>query len=77
MKKRLLLLLMLLGLFAGCKHGPELTICLINSKDNALECSDASGKAFTLPLPDADNYVCMSPEEFKTLLDWMRSRCDN
>lgn len=77
MKRKLLLLLTLPGLFAGCKQGPPLTVCLINAADRTLECSTAEGKSYTLLLGEADNYVCMSPEDFKTLLDWMKQRCDN
>lgn len=70
-------LLIFLLSFVGCKHAPLLTVCLINAEQNTLECSDANNQAFTLPIESADNYVCMSPEDFKTLLDYAKSKCQN
>lgn len=75
MKKSLPLLLTLLALSAGCKQGPSLTVCLLNPQDQSLECADPEGQTFTLRLIQADNYVCMAPQDFKTLLDWMKQRC--
>lgn len=74
--KNAALLLISLFLFAGCKQGPSLTVCLLNPANQSLECADPEGRNFTLRLIQADNYVCMAPEDFKTLLAWMKQRCD-
>ena len=74
--KNAVLLVTLQFLFAGCKQGPSLTICLLDPQNGALECNDPEGNAFTLRLIQAENYVCMAPEDFKTLLAWMKQRCD-
>lgn len=74
----LLKLLLLLSAFslASCRgNGPDLTVCLLDPERQELQCATADGVVTTLPLPDATNYVCLSPNEFETLLNYMKKKC--
>lgn len=73
--KKLKLLLILPLLFAGCKDGPKVTVCVIESKDSVLVCSDPVGRVSVLTLEEAENYIALSPDDFKRVMDYMRLRC--
>jgi hypothetical protein len=60
--------LSLFVILASCNNGPNVTICLIDSKNQTLECSNADGIKTTLRLDDSDNYVCLSPQDAERLL---------
>ena len=66
------LLMLLIASLVACKHGPDITICLIDPVNNALQCSDASGQALTIPIKDAENYISVSPDDFKKVLDYCK-----
>ena len=60
--------------FSACAR-PQVTVCVLDNANQALQCAKPDGATFTLPLPDADNYVCISPDDTKQLLDWVKARC--
>jgi hypothetical protein len=61
---------------AGCRgNGPDLTICLLDPVNQELQCGRSDGTKIVVPLPDATNYVCLSPDEFATLVNYMREKC--
>lgn len=71
---------MLLGLsallFAACSGGPKVTVCILDSANATLECSDENGKEKTLPLADADKYICMSPSDAQELFNYVKTKCE-
>lgn len=60
--------------FSSCAR-PQVTICVLDNNNQALQCADPEGQKFTLPMSQADNYVCISPDDTKQLLDWVKARC--
>lgn len=71
---RTLLALFLISLNA-CSN-LKITVCVIDAANRQLQCSPASGSAFTVPLEQADNYVCMSPNDAETLFNYLKTRCE-
>ena len=71
---RLKLLVSLLAVCSACAR-PQVTVCVLDNANQALQCAKPDGETFTLPMPQADNYVCMSPDDTKQLLDWIKVRC--
>lgn len=68
------LYLSLLVAFSACAR-PQITVCVLDHANQALQCARPDDSTFTLPLPQADNYVCMSPDDTKLLFDWVKARC--
>jgi hypothetical protein len=62
------LLCILCVLLSSCENGPRVTICLVDSERQALQCSDPDGRTFQLPLKEGDNYVCLPPHDAEKLL---------
>lgn len=67
-KSSLVGVLLLLNGVAGCKNGPQVTVCVLDPANGALQCSDANGLATTIPLEAAENFVCFSPGDVEKLL---------
>lgn len=72
---RLLLAISLASLTACEKGGPRVTLCLVDAVAGTMECADPDKNTFTIPIGQADNYVCMSPNDMETLLEWMALKC--
>jgi hypothetical protein len=64
-----------LASLTGCKGGPQVTVCLIDYANNSLECARPDQSTFTLPVDQANNYACMSPDDFERLLQWIKLSC--
>jgi hypothetical protein len=76
MQRKLSLLLFASFSLVSCRgEGPAVTVCLIDSVNNSLQCSDADGNVTELPVADAGNYVCLSPDDFEILLNYAKKRC--
>lgn len=71
---RLALFLSLSVVFSACAR-PQVTVCVVDYANQALQCARPDDTTFTLPLPQADNYVCMSPSDTELLLNWVKARC--
>lgn len=74
-KKSKLWLLTFLALFAGCKSGPRVHVCLLDPAENGLQCSDPVGNGYFLPVMAAPNYVCLPPQDFQLVLNYAKRRC--
>lgn len=61
----------------GCPNGPDITVCLIDANNFQLACSDPNGKKFTRPITISDNYVCMSPNDTRTLVEYCKLSKDD
>ena len=73
---RSLLLLSVFSLVSSCKsEGPNVTVCLLDADRQELQCAMADGTESVIPLPDAMNYVCLSPSDFSILLNYMKDKC--
>lgn len=55
-------------LISACKEGPRVSFCVLDSANGMLRCSDPDKKPFDLSLAAADNYGCMSPDDWERLL---------
>jgi hypothetical protein len=75
MMKKLLLLVGCLVSFASCKNGPNLTVCIVDALHEDLVCADSRGNQTIIAISEADNYVALSPDDFKRLMDWAKLRC--
>jgi len=71
-----------LSLFAVCSlllscrgAGPAVTICLIDSDLQELQCGRPDGSSFVLPLDQANNYACLSNNDFQTLVTYIKEKC--
>lgn len=53
---------------SACRSGPRVTVCVLDPANLSLQCSDADGNGFTLPVNEAENFVCFSPEDTNKLL---------
>lgn len=73
--KKLKLLLLCLTLFAGCKSGPEVTVCLMDVSSGQLVCSDPQEGTVYIPFAEADGFVVLKPDDFKRVLDYIRLKC--
>lgn len=58
---------------SACRSGPQVTVCVLNSAATSLECSAPDGREYTLPLAEADNYVCFTPRDIQKILNACRS----
>lgn len=64
------------SLFVSCKgQGPLVTVCLLDPVANQLQCARANGSTNIIDLPDATNYVCLSPDDFQTLINYAKEKC--
>lgn len=72
MQLRLWCILFVLFASTSCEHGPRVTVCLVDSERQSLQCSDADGKTFELPLKEGENYVCMPPRDAERLLKMLK-----
>lgn len=57
----------------GCKSGPAISYCIMDSANLMLRCSDSKQVAFDLTVAQADNYGCMSPDDWQILLSWLKT----
>jgi hypothetical protein len=75
--KKLKLLLLCLFLFVGssCGTGPKVTICLVDVASGGMQCNDPDDNVLFIPFAQADNYVAMSPDDFKRVIDYIRLKC--
>lgn len=71
---RQVLYLSLFLVFSSCA-GPKVTVCVLDPVNQALQCARPDDSRFTLLLPQAENYVCLSPDDLKVLLDYAKTRC--
>lgn len=76
---RLLTLLILLGvcsLVSSCKNsGPQVVVCIIDSEKYGMQCSDSEGNSEFIDISDANNYVCLSPNDFQMMISYLKERC--
>jgi len=61
-------LLLAVCLVSGCKSGPKVTFCVLDSPAMVLRCADPDGRPFDMELAQADAYGCMSPADWQNLL---------
>lgn len=59
---------------AGCKNGPQVSYCVIDAPNLTLRCADPKEQPFDLPITSADNYGCMSPDDWQNLLTWLKTQ---
>ena len=55
---------------ASCGSGPKVTVCIVDSVNNGLQCVDAKDNTFFLPMAQADNYVALPPNDMRTLIEY-------
>ena len=67
LKSGLILLLAALAV-PSCKTGPRVSFCVLDAPNAMLRCADPDKKPFDLTLTQADNYGCMSPDDWERLL---------
>lgn len=74
--KLLFLLIASSSFLGGCiEPRKDLTICVIDSYTMEMHCSDPRGVIKSIRLVDADNYVCMAPDDFDELVKILSKKC--
>lgn len=73
MPRKAWLILLVAFSLAGCKTGPKVSYCVVDAANSMLRCSDPNKVAFDLTLAQADNYGCMSPDDWQLLLSWLKT----
>lgn len=68
-------LLLALSLISSCAHGPKLDVCLSDPAKAQFDCIDKQKKAYVVPFEKTDNYVCMPPNDYEILLDYLKTQC--
>lgn len=58
----------------ACNSGPRVSICLIDPIEHKLDCADPDGKGFSVPLDEAQSYVCFSDDDLRVLLNRCRQK---
>ena len=58
---------------SGCKNGPVVSYCVVDAPNLMLRCSDPKQVPFDLTIAAADNYGCMSPDDWQVLLSWLKT----
>lgn len=66
---KILSVVLALPLLGSCKTGPIVTVCILDAANAVLDCVDPDQKQFTIPFPQADKFVCFSPDDARTLLE--------
>ena len=73
--RRLLLLLVSQALFTGCSSQPEVLaptgevdLCILDPKNGTLDCGNQDNVHHQLKIQDADEYICVPPEELHNLM---------
>lgn len=60
----------------GCKSGPRVDPCVLDYESGVLWCFPYDGQGdeggYSVKLPDADNFTCFSPDDTRTLVDWIK-----
>lgn len=57
--------------YETCKKAPAIiTVCLLESRALKLICSTKDKMYSIIPIEDADNYVCFSPDDARTMFEY-------
>lgn len=59
----------------ACGHGPKVTICVIDGSHLQMHCNDYEGHQEVKSVADADNYICVSADDGKKLVDYAKTKC--
>lgn len=74
MEARFLILLPLAFIMASCLEGPKLSICVLDGKNQTLQCRKPNGDVFVLTTMGADNFMCLSPDDTEALLNYCKRK---
>jgi hypothetical protein len=58
----------------SCRGGPDVAVCVLDPTHNALQCGRQDGTTFEIAIPNAENFVCFSPDDTEKLLRACRGR---
>lgn len=62
-------------LFMGCPDGPAIKVCLSSPKTDEFRCYDSQSSATSaIDFANTENYVCVSPQDEKILLDYCKQK---
>lgn len=61
-------------MFINCGHAPVVPVCVSDAK-TGFDCVDKEKKAYFVPMEKSENWVAFSPEDFKLLLDYYKTKC--
>lgn len=57
-------------MWQGCKSGPKVTLCILDPEKGGLDCVTHDKKEYFQAFDVSTNYVCTSPDDFRTLLEY-------
>jgi hypothetical protein len=74
---KLLVVCSLCLFFIACSKGPDVFVCVNDIATKTMYCANSKDDSKTLDIPydQTDNYVCLSPEHFKAVIDWSELNC--
>lgn len=59
---------MILLISTSCDD-PQITVCISDVKNGGLQCSKSGAKKYLLTYDKTDNYICLPPDDARTLLE--------
>lgn len=69
----LVFLLLIPAGLSGCgTPGPKVTLCISDPAVGGFQCVKPNKEVFFLRYEASENYVAMSPQDFKKVIDWMK-----
>jgi hypothetical protein len=63
-------------LVGSCGSAPKVTICISDPLKNGFQCVDHDKKEFFIAYQKSENYVAMSPDDFRQVVEWVKVHCD-
>lgn len=62
----------LISACASCNDAPKVDVCISDPANNQMACVDRDKKSYVLPYAQSENYVCLVPEDLKTVLEYCK-----
>lgn len=63
------------ALLLSCSGGPKVTLCISSPADGGFACVDHKENESFLKYEESDKYIAVSPEDFRTILEYAKVRC--
>lgn len=74
MLQRSFKIFLVISSLTGCGSGPRVDVC-ISDGSKGMDCVTPKKKEYFVKYADTENYVCLSPDDFKVFRDWAELKC--
>ncbi len=62
-------------LSSACQSFPKITVCVSDPESGGMQCSFDGGETTFKSYPETSNYVCRSPQDEQTVIEWLKRNC--